>query len=309
MTPSWWIVIGYAVLFGVSIWFAWRQKNSFPFSESIMVLAIVGVGFTGVVYLSTLILGTPPLSLNVSANELSFVIAYVVLVAILLVFKRTPEKWKGQFLQEKIAALLFKLVTFVVIPVLALRIFWNSSWASLGFTAGDLKGQIIVAAVLMLFFGGFNLLVGSAAKPLRERRFSTRQVVFGFGISMLWNILETGFVEEFFFRAFLQTRLIAVFASPLAGICLASLLFGLAHAPGIYLRKGDKSGPLGENPSLLNSILYTVIVLSPAGWFTGLLYWKTQSLFAPVLVHAAMDAVAHTAEFIEGLKLNRGEKA
>src|SRR5690606_9544651 len=108
-----------------------------------------------------------------SANELSFVIAYVVLVAILLVFKRTPEKWKGQFLQEKIAALLFKLVTFVVIPVLALRIFWNSSWASLGFTAGDLKGQIIVAAVLMLFFGGFNLLVGSAAKPLRERRFST----------------------------------------------------------------------------------------------------------------------------------------
>jgi len=82
-------------------------------------------------------------------------------------------------------------------------------------------------------------------------------------------------------------------------------LFGLAHAPGIYLRRGDKLGPLGESPNALDTILYSVLVLGTTGWFTGLLYWRTQSLLAPILVHAAIDAVAHTAEFIEGLKLRR----
>ena len=130
-------------------------------------------------------------------------------------------------------------------------------------------------------------------------------MALGLSIAFMWNIIEVGLVEEFFFRAFLQTRLINFLGSPLAGICLASLLFGLAHAPGIYLRSGDKLGPLGEHPSLLNSILYAIVVLSPTGWFTGLLFLRTQSLLAPILVHVAIDTVAHTAEFIEGLKIRK----
>jgi hypothetical protein len=43
--------------------------------------------------------------------------------------------------------------------------------------------------------------------------------------------------------------------------------------------------------------------LSTAGWFTGVLYWRIQSLLAPVLVHAGLDAAAHTPEFIQALKL------
>lgn len=82
-------------------------------------------------------------------------------------------------------------------------------------------------------------------------------------------------------------------------------MFSLAHASGIYLRRGDKHGLLGEQPSLLNSILYAILALSPTGWFTGLLFWRAQSLLAPVLVHAAVDAVAHTAEFIEGLGVQK----
>lgn len=306
MTVSTLFIAVYAALFVLSIGLAWRQGKSFPFAESIMVVGIIGIGFTGLVYLATLFLDTQPLQLKVSTGELLFVISYVTLVAFLLVYRRAPERWRGQYLKEKFAALIFKLIVFVAVPLAALRIFWNSSWESLGFSAGDVKRQLLAAALLILLFGGFNLFVGSAAKPLRSRQFSGGQIVFGFGISLLWNLLETGLVEEFFFRAFLQTRLIGALNSPLAGICLASLLFGLAHAPGIYLRKGDKVGPLGETPTLLNSILYSVVVLSAAGWFTGLLYWKTQSLLAPILVHAAVDAVAHTAEFIEGLKI-KGE--
>jgi membrane protease YdiL (CAAX protease family) len=121
----------------------------------------------------------------------------------------------------------------------------------------------------------------------------------------LWNLLETGLVEEFYFRAFLQGRFTAYLGSAAAGICIASLLFGLAHAPGIYLRRGERHGPLGERPRLLETILYAILGLSPTGWFTGLLYWRCQSLLAPVLVHAAVDAVAHTAEFLEGLGIRK----
>jgi membrane protease YdiL (CAAX protease family) len=112
-------------------------------------------------------------------------------------------------------------------------------------------------------------------------------------------------VEEFFVRAFLQGRATAFFDSPAAGICAASLLFGLAHAPGIYLRRGERHGPLGEQPALVDSILYAILGLSPTGWFTGLLYGRCQSLLAPILVHAAVDAVAHTAEFLDGLGVRR----
>jgi uncharacterized protein len=300
MTFAEWIQFGYAVLLLAALLVAVKNRETFPLAESVMVLLIVGIGFTGLVYLATLPVDAVPLSPPISEASLVFTALYVSGIAMLLVFRTIPERWKGHFLKEKIAATSSKLIAFVLIPLAFMRLMWGWTWKELGFSVGDVSGQILAAAVLILFFGGFNLLAGSAAAPVRKGQFTGRQVMTGFGIAFGWNLLETGLVEEFFFRAFLQAQLISALGSPLAGICLASLVFGLAHAPGIYLRSGDRLGPLGEKPTLANSILYSVIVLSASGWFTGLLYWRTQSLLAPVLVHAAVDAVAHTTEFIKG---------
>ena len=297
------VVLTYAILYLTALAVAVRQRKSFPLAESLMVIMIVGIGFTGLVFLVSLPLRGEPAVGGLAPGELAFTIIYLILASVLLVFRLVPESWKGHFWKEKLAAIAFKLPVFVIIPILALRIGWKIPWGSLGFTLGDAPGQLLAALVLIVFFGGFNYLAGSGAAPIRRHEFSARQVALGFGFAYLWNMLETGLVEEFFFRAFLQTRLINVLGSPLAGICAAALLFGLAHAPGIYLRHGDRLGPLGEHPSLLNSLLYAILVLSPTGWFTGLLYLRTQSLLAPILVHAAIDAVAHTAEFIAGLKI------
>lgn len=299
------IIIAYLILYAAAVVLAIIRRKTFPLAESLTVMLIVGGIFTGLVYLATLPIHADPISGRPSTSELAFTIGYVCFVAFLLVVKPAPKNLPGQFLKEKIAAIAFKLLFFVLIPLAALRVFWQPSCADLGFSAGDVPGQVLAAAVLMLCFGGFNYLAGSAAAPMRKRQFSGRQVVIGLGVAFAWNLLETGLVEEFFFRAFLQTRLINTLNSPLAGICLTSLLFGLAHAPGIYLRRGDARGPLGESPHALDALLYSVLVLGPAGWFTGLLYWRTQSLLAPILVHAAIDAVAHTVEFIEGLKLRK----
>ena len=299
------IVIAYAVLYLLALALAIWNRKTFPLGESIPVILIIGIGFTGLVYVSTLWVKATPISDRVPPAQFAFTLIYVVIVAILLVVRKTPQRWKESFLKKNFVSLIYKLLLFVVVPIAVLRLLWNSNWTNLGFSAGDVPGQLLTAVVLIIVFGGFNLLAGSGAAPIRKRQFSGRQVALGMSAAFVWNILEVGLVEEFFFRGFVQTRLINFLGSPLSGICLASLLFGLAHAPGIYLRKGDKLGPLGEHPSLLNSILYAIVVLSPTGWFTGLLFWRTQSLLAPILVHAAVDAVAHATEFIEGLKIEK----
>ena len=304
------IVLTYGALYVLSLVLAVGRRKDFPLGDALVVALIIGLGFTGLVYLIAPPLATPSLQANVKPSELIFVLIYLVLMALLLtrgVPPWFPTTWKEHFIKRKTFTVVYKLLMFVFIPLTILRLFWAVEWAELGFSLGDLMGQIRSTALLIFLLGGFNLLVGGGATPIRARQFSGKQLAEGFVFAFIWNIVEVGLVEEFFFRAFLQTRLINYLNSPLSGICAASLLFGLAHAPGIYLRSAGKTGPLGEHPSLLDSVLYTILVLSPTGWFMGLLFWRTQSLLAPILVHAGVDTVAHMAEFITGLGLAKQE--
>jgi len=300
------VVFIYAGIFLIALALAVVRRKTFPLAETMMVTVIVGLGFTGLVYLVAPRPGAVPLRQELPASELVFTVVYLAVTAALLVRGAPmPKCWRDHFFKKQIATLGFKLVVFVLIPLAALRLIWHVDWADLGFSAGDVPGQLGAAALLMLVFGGFNLIAGGAAAPIRKRQFAAGHIAGGMSLALLWNLVEVGLVEEFYFRAFLQGRFTAFFDSPAAGICAASLLFGLAHAPGIYLRRGDRHGPLGEHPTLIDSILYAILGLSPTGWFTGLLYWRCQSLLAPILVHAAVDAVAHAAEFLEGLGIKR----
>ena len=296
------VVFVYAGIFMLSLALAVIRRKTFPLAETLIVTLIVGLGFTALVYWIAPRPGDIPLRQDMKPSELIFTVAYLFATAALLIRGApVPKSWQEHYFKKKIATLGFKLVVFVLLPLIALRAIWHTSWADLGFSAGDVGAQLRAAGLLMLLFGGFNLIAGGAAAPIRKRQFTSGQVALGLSLAFLWNVVEVGLVEEFYFRAFLQGRFTAFFDSPAAGICAASLLFGLAHAPGIYLRRGDKHGPLGERPTLVDSILYTILGLSPTGWFTGLLYGRCQSLLAPILVHAAVDAGAHTAELLEGL--------
>ena len=300
------VVFIYAGIFLFCLALAVIRRKTFPLVETMMVTVIIGLGFTGLVYWIAPRPGAVPLRQDMHPAELIFTLVYLVTTAALLVRGApVPKSWREHYFKKSLATLGFKLVVFVLIPLAALRLIWHVDWADLGFSAGNAPGQLRAAALLMLAFGGFNLIAGGAAAPIRKRQFSLGHIAGGMSLAFLWNLAEVGLVEEFYFRAFLQGRFTAFFDSPAAGICAAALLFGLAHAPGIYLRRGDRHGPLGEHPTLIDSILYAILGLSPTGWFTGLLYWRCQSLLAPILVHAAVDAVAHTAEFLEGLGIRR----
>src|SRR4029079_4623004 len=96
--------------------------------------------------------------------------------------------------------------------------------------------------------------------PIRRGEFSAMQLAIGLPICFAWLFFEAGLVEEFFFRALLQTRLAAWFQSEISGVALMALFFGLSHAPGFFLRGAGLSDAIGENPSAIDSIAYAIVV-------------------------------------------------
>lgn len=89
--------------------------------------------------------------------------------------------------------------------------------------------------------------------------------LLGFIIIMVFIV---ALIEEFIFRAILQTRL-EEFLGPAGGIFLASLLFGAMHSG---------YGTLYEIP-------YTFLV----GCFLGYSFYKTRSLMLVILIHGSIN--------------------
>jgi membrane protease YdiL (CAAX protease family) len=115
-------------------------------------------------------------------------------------------------------------------------------------------------------------------------------------LSYLWITLEAGVTEEFLFRGVLQTRLTAFFNSPWAGVVVTSLLFGLAHAPGLFLRGGP--GVDGWSTDPFQVIAFTIAVLSPMGLLFGLIYARTKSLLLVILLHGSVDVLPNMTDFV-----------
>lgn len=113
-----------------------------------------------------------------------------------------------------------------------------------------------------------------------------------------WMSIEAGLVEEFFFRRWLQSRLEAWTGSALSGLLLAAAIFGLAHAPGLWLRGGGLVEGLGSQPGLLDCLAYTLVTQGLAGLMFGLLWQRTRSLALCVAVHGLFDVPAHLARFV-----------
>ena len=115
------------------------------------------------------------------------------------------------------------------------------------------KKQVRALIVFIPLMTLFQLFVGQGVAPIRSGTYSATQLLWGLPLAFAWLLVEVGLVEEFFFRAFVQSRVAAYLKSESAGIVIAALLFGLAHAPGLYLRGAGANSELGSDPSLLLS--------------------------------------------------------
>ena len=191
----------------------------------------------------------------------------------------------AQLALQAIAVVMPVTILFPVIAALGTdhRHWLGGSILAIGFAAG---GIVIVRrtrraptmAEARLSFHGFLGYVGLLAvgfglcyllQPLSE--LITRVII---------ALIFVGFLEEFFFRGYVQTRLNEAFARPYslfsvnygAGLMLAALIFGLFHPLTVS----------GENPWAWS--LWT----ATGGLIFGFLREKSGAVVTPALVHGAM---------------------
>lgn len=286
----------------------------YALAEPLFILAIFGFLLPGTAYL--LCRGCAPLEIHarISRREIQLTFALVIFIAIYLVW---GGDWLGALVYrwfeqspriDFFLAVVKKLLVFVLVPYLLLSRLFGYRWRDFGFTA-DLKGAFAppylrLMLVMFVLFLAIQYLVGQAAQPIFRGEFSVASVVIGGTLLYLVQIAEVGLVEEFFFRAIVQTRLAIWLKSETAGLFLMALIFGLAHAPGLYLRQAGAVTALGTTPDLASVLGYSIAVLSLAGLVFGVIWAKTRNIYVLILIHAWVDTLPGLPEFIETFGLN-----
>lgn len=214
-----------------------------------------------------------------------------------------PTSWLVSERQKFFVVFARKLIVFVAIPFVLFRAVFGYRWRDFGLQFAGLRAlagnHLPVVLVLSAAILVFQFFLGGGAAPIRRGEFHASQLAIGLPLCFAWLFIEAGLVEEFFFRALLQTRLAAWFRSEATGVALMALLFGLAHAPGFILRHAGLEEAIGANPSPADSIAYAIVVLSVGGIFFGIVWARTRNLFAVMIIHAATDLLPNFAQFVK----------
>ena len=277
------LVAGYLAIYALAL--AWLvSRGTTAAVEPLFILAIFGALMPLLAWLFTR--GAAPLPIE--SGPAAPAIVYLVVVAAFATWGlgALPQR---QPLHD-IASIAAKLVVMVVVPMLLFR-----TRLSFRFTRRD-------AAISLVFgvaFCALQLVAGSGPRRIAALHLSGAGLAIAATGALLWYSVEAGLVEEYFFRAVLQTRLERALRSPAAGIIVAALLFGLVHAPGIFLRTARTHEAL-VHPSLLTTIAYTIVILSPTGIGFGVLWTRTRNLLVLALVHGAGDLIPNLADFASG---------
>ena len=299
-------VIVFAVLYLAGLVILSGNKD-FNLSDAFVELIIIGVVFPLLAWIATrraVPLAVPTRS---SRSEILVLIATVVALSIYLVGGPQwidgllPAQWSVSPRIHFFVNLAKKLAVFVVVPWLIFRFLFCYRWRDYGVDLSALRALGRGHGLAVLVLGGalilFQYFLGRAA-PVRAGRFPAQELLLALPVCFVWLAIEAGLVEEFFFRALVQSRLSAFFRSEITAVALMSLTFGLAHAPGFIFRRGEVEG-LGANPSALTALAYSVVVVAPSGILFGVIWARTRNLFAAIIVHAAGDLLPNLSAFIE----------
>ena len=197
--------------------------------------------------------------------------------------------------EQEVLVLALKLGAHVVLPCLLLLML--GARLSPLIQAG-LKGRKFWRTLLVMggLFLAINAVISPSLQHIADLHAAPQTLAMMTPLAYAWISIEAGLNEEFLFRAVLQTRLSAWFKSPIAAICVTALLFGLAHAPGLYLRGGLEDA--GSSNNWLMVVAYTIGVLSPIGLLFGMIYARTKSMLLVVLLHAMVDILPGLPEFV-----------
>ena len=231
--------------------------------------------------------------LSTPSKRLTGPLVYLALFAILVLgwgFSAVQSQWPAEPAQS-IAQTALKLATMVVLPVL---LFLRGSTLRPRFGSARLWAIFIGMAVAFL---AFQAVFGRGLTTLRELAPAMTTLLWAIPLCWLWQIVEAGLCEEVLFRRVLQQRIADATRSQVAAVLWASLLFGLAHAPGLYLRGAHAMEGVAD-ATLPWAIAYSMVMIAPAGIAFGVLWARTRSLWLVVALHGTVDLLPQLAPFI-----------
>ncbi len=303
---NFWVLLGLAAV-AISLAILWRNP-SFGREDAIGGIIIFGIGFPLLAWVTTL--RPRPLAVTARRNSAEMWLLFACLVGVTLYLvwgtalseTLVPASWLASPRLKFFVVLTRKLMVFVAVPFVLFRTIFGYRWSDFGLQSAGLRAlagnHLLVVAVLSRLILLFQYFAGNGAAPIRRGEFHATQLALGLPLCFAWLFVEAGLVEEFFFRALLQTRLAVWFKSEISGVALMSLLFGLAHAPGFILRRAGLAEAIGENPSPVDAVAYAIVVLSVSGIFFGIVWARTRNLFAVMFIHAATDLLPNFKEFV-----------
>jgi len=285
------------------------RNPEFSLSDALLELLIFGLGFSLVAWWTTMRATPLVVAQHPTRREMLGLVVYVVVLSVYLAFgpqkidSLLPHDWISSERIRFFVNLIRKLVVFVVIPFVLFGPLCGYRLHDFGWQKASLRelfgSHFLVVFVTSLLILAFQYFLGGGAAPLREGKFNLHQLVLGLPLCFAWLAIEAGLVEEFFFRALLQSRLSAWFRSEVTGVVLMALVFGLAHAPGFIFRRAGVVEGLGANPLPIDAIAYSIVTLAVSGIFFGIIWARTRNLAALVIIHAATDLFPNLSGFVK----------
>jgi membrane protease YdiL (CAAX protease family) len=285
------------------------RNKSFDATGVIVVLIVFGIAFPLSAWIATRRAIPLAISVQGSSYQLIILIAYIVVLSVYLIGgpqwidQHLPASWIDSARIKFFITLAKKLLVFVAIPFAIFRFGFGYRVRDFGIQREGLhalcRSHLPVVLVVGAAFLAFQYFLSGGGAAFRREHFTAFQLLLGLPLCFLWLSIEAGLVEEFFFRALLQSQLAAAFKSEVSGVALMSLIFGLAHAPGFIFRHAGELEGLGPHPGSLDAIAYSIVVLAVSGITFGVIWARTKNLLALMLIHAAGDLLPNFASFAQ----------
>ncbi len=304
----------YFIIFFIIYWAAVAVLSirfNTPLRDSMELLIVFGLLLPFVAWLSTKNINPPlaekgPLKTEVILlGALILFVTWYITYGTTMINKLMPADILQSEWKKSMVIFIKKLVVFVMLPFFLYKTA-GFSLKDFGFLTGrrTLLSKktfftFIVLSVLILLYQYF---FSGGAKPLRDGQFTVQQLIIGLPLVLVWLFIETGLIEEFFFRAVLQSRITAVLKSPVAGIVISGLIFGLAHAPGLYLRGAESEG-ISEQMPFIFWACFTISAMSLAGIFLGIVWQRTKNIYLVMALHAMVDLLPNFGRIIHAWNL------
>lgn len=261
-------------------------------AEPLFLLGLLGIVFPLLAWLLTR--SPKPVPVPTATNPTWPVLGYLALFAVVVL------GWGFTALNaavpddpaQSVAQLALKLTTMVALPA------WLFLRAGPRLQTRLPRSRLwIVFVVMSLAYLALQAVFGRGLMTLGELAPSAATLAWAIPACWLWQTLEAGLCEELLFRRVLQQRLADATGSQVAAIAWASLIFGLAHAPGLWMRGASLLEGVAE-PTPSWAIAYSIAMIAPAGIAFGVLWARTRSLWLIVPLHGMVDLLPQLAPFI-----------